>query len=128
MPHQGDGLFITAAQCGWQVALADLTRKLVYLCLPILCTVLFQVGAGVFHKQGLDIVDVAPDLLIVRATTQGHERSGDDVDETPGEFLEGSRITFAGELIGDACRHFGDPREVANGVIAGRDLWKPEME
>ena len=30
-----------------------------------------QVVPGIFHEQGLDVVDVAPDLLIVRAAAEG---------------------------------------------------------
>ena len=85
-------------------------------------------GTSIFHEQGFDIVDVTPYLLVVRTAAQRHQRPGDDVDEAPGELLEGSRVAFAGQLVGDPGGHLGDTREVADGVVAGRDLGKAQME
>jgi hypothetical protein len=96
--------------------------------LPILTAVAAQVLAGVLDEQGLDVVDVAADLLVVRSASQGDESAGDDVDEAPGELLEGRGIALAGELVGDAGGDLGDAREAADGVVAGGDLGIAQVE
>ncbi len=84
--------------------------------------------ARVLDEQRLDVVDVAPDLLVVRPPAERHQRTGNDIDEAPGELLEGGRVALARQLVRDPGRHLGDARETADRVVARRHLGKAEME
>ena len=87
-----------------------------------------QVIAGVLDEERLDVGDVLPDLVVVGAPAEGHERPGDDVDEAPGELPEGRAVARRGELARDPGRDLGDPREVADGVVAGAPLRIAQVE
>src|SRR5690606_27637419 len=56
------------------------------------------------------------------------QRAGDDVDESPGEFLERPTVAFVGELTGDARGYFGDPSEPTHRVVACTDVGPAEVE
>ena len=126
--RQGDGLRVPAAQGRGQVALLGVVRQLRQRRLPTLSAPAAQVLAGVLDEQRLDVVDVAAHLLVVGSASQGHQGAGDDVDEAPGELLEGGGVALARELVGDAGGHLGDAREAADGVVAGGDLRVAEVE
>ena len=128
MAHQGDGLDIATAQGDRQVVLLDAALERRDLFGPVRRSLPVEMGAGIFHEQGLDVVDVTAHLLVVRAAAERHQGARDDVDEAPGELLERGRVAFARQLVGDAGGHLGDAREVADGVVTRRHLGKAQME
>ena len=74
--------------------------------MPVLTALLVEGVPGVLHEQGFDVIDVTAHLLIVGPASQGHQGPGDDIDEAPGELLEGGGVALAGELVGDAGGDF----------------------
>ena len=126
--HERDGPCTAPAQRGGKVALPDAGGLPGHLLLPVPCAVAAQVGLGVLHEQRLDVVDVASHLPVVGPAPQGHQGPGDDVDEPPCEFLERRGIALARQLVGDPGRHLGDAREIADGVVAGRNPGVAKME
>jgi len=84
-----------------------------------------QMGRG---TAWLDAGGVAVDLLVVGLATESHERTGHHVHEAPDELLERCRLSFRGQLAGDAGGDLGDAREAAHRVVARRDLRMAEVE
>ncbi|MNM65061.1 hypothetical protein D3C81_764840 [compost metagenome] len=68
------------------------------------------------------------DLQVVRAPAELDQRSGDDVDEAPGELAKRCRVAFTAQLAGDARGDFGYAPEAADGVVAGGDLRPAQVE
>src|SRR5690606_16136592 len=83
---------------------------------------------GVLDEQRVDVDDVALDLQIVGASPQLHQGAGDDIDEAPGEFAEGSAVALAGKLAGNACGYLGDSPEAAHGIVASGNVRPAEVE
>ncbi len=126
--HQRDSFDVSATQRSGKVTFTGLAELRVYLRFPIRRTVPGEIVSRVLHEQWLDIVDVASDLLVVGAPFKRDQRPRDDIHKAPRELLERCRIAFAGQLIRDPGRHFRDPREIADRVVAGGHLGEPEVE
>ncbi|OSN27751.1 hypothetical protein BV338_05635 [Pseudomonas syringae pv. actinidiae] len=89
---------------------------------------LIKVFECVFLKDPFDVDYVLLDLQIVRSTTQSDEGSGDYVHETPGEFTECCRVTFAGELPSDPGGDLRNSAKSPNGVVACRVIRPAQVE
>ena len=83
---------------------------------------------GVGQAQLVDVRDVLQDGAVVGALAERDDRPGHDVHEPPDELAEDGRLPLARHLPGDAARHLRDAVELADAVIAARELRMAEVE
>ncbi len=106
----------------------DLRVDVFQLLQPYRHLVALQRIARILQKQGFNIGNVAQDQFIRRHPAQRHLCLRHQIGETPCEFLEGRRIAGGRQRIGGARGDFGNPREIADAVVAGGNFRIPQME
>ncbi len=79
-------------------------------------------------EQRLDIGDVAGDRPVGGFLTETKQGAGDDVGEPPREFPECRGVSGPGQLRSNPGRHLGDSPELADRVVAFRDLGESEVK
>ena len=92
---------------------------------PVRRAVALEPEVVVVGEQRLDVGHVAGDRRVVGLAPEADEGAGDDVGEAPGELAKGGGVPRRGELGRDARGHLGDAPELADRVVALRDLRAP---
>ena len=82
----------------------------------------------VVDQERLHIGGIAVDLLVVGRAAERDQCTGHDVDESPDELLERSRLALRRQLARDPRRHLGDAREASYRVVAPRKVGMSKVE